>query len=278
MNRRDYGSDEQQFGASGPRRDAARQAQGYRRVPRGGEQYGQYSGQSPGSQQGGYAYDQGPFAQPRRTFRSEEEPEFGTPSAEDEGRVGGIERNSDPRTRSWAGATADPTFVEDWRSGESDWRRADFRRQQHGVNEGNDYNRNDYNRSDWRGQWRDPSLDSGRYQPQRGGYSWEHDSPNEGSHHPTLRERIFGRGPKNYSRSDDRIREDIHERLHAHPYVDSREVTVDVKDGIVNLSGTVTGRQDKHDVENIVDAVFGVKDIHNNIRVARTQNADLSRP
>ena len=89
MNRRDYGSDEQQFGASGPRRDAARQVQGYRRVPRGGEQYGQYSGQSPGSQQGGYAYDQGP--------------EFGAPSPESEGRRGGIEESADPRSRSWAG-------------------------------------------------------------------------------------------------------------------------------------------------------------------------------
>ena len=76
-----------------------------------------------------------------------------------------------------------------------------------------------------------------------------------------------GRGPKNYMRSDERILEDICERLWDADDVDASDVTVEVKDGEVTLSGNVGQRWTRHRIEDIADACGGVKDIHNEIRV-----------
>ena len=76
-----------------------------------------------------------------------------------------------------------------------------------------------------------------------------------------------GRGPKNYTRSDARIQEDISERLWDADDVDASDVTVEVKGGEVTLSGNVERRSIKHRIEDIADDCSGVKDIHNEIRV-----------
>jgi hypothetical protein len=75
--------------------------------------------------------------------------------------------------------------------------------------------------------------------------------------------------PKSYTRSDDRIREDLYERIMHHDYIDASEVTVNVSQGMVTLEGSVPERHMKHDIENIVDGCPGVKDIDNRLRVAR---------
>jgi hypothetical protein len=80
-----------------------------------------------------------------------------------------------------------------------------------------------------------------------------------------------GKGPKNYSRSDDRIREEVNERLTDHPDVDATEIDVQVKDGEVTLSGTVDERRTKRMAEECAEQVWGVKEVHNQIRVAQTQ-------
>ncbi len=86
-------------------------------------------------------------------------------------------------------------------------------------------------------------------------------------------------GPRNYRRSDERIREDICERLtiplerfdHAgRAHLDASDVSVTVRDGTVTLEGTVSARQMKHQIEDIVDGVAGVREIENRIRVPRT--------
>lgn len=79
-----------------------------------------------------------------------------------------------------------------------------------------------------------------------------------------------GRGPKGYQRSDERVKEDICERLMAEPYLDASEVSVEVKDGKVMLEGTVPERPMKHRIEDVADACIGVKDIDNRIRVAQS--------
>jgi osmotically-inducible protein OsmY len=76
-----------------------------------------------------------------------------------------------------------------------------------------------------------------------------------------------GRGPKGYQRSDERLKEDISERLMSAACIDAREVTVAVEDGKVILQGTVTERRMKHRIEDMVDDCMGVKDIDNRIRV-----------
>lgn len=78
-----------------------------------------------------------------------------------------------------------------------------------------------------------------------------------------------GRGPKNYQRSDDRIREDVCERLTMDHDVDASEIEVNVQDGVVTLNGSVNDRHAKRLAEDICESVRGVKDVQNNIRVTR---------
>jgi hypothetical protein len=79
-------------------------------------------------------------------------------------------------------------------------------------------------------------------------------------------------GPKGYTRSDERLREDISERLMMADSIDSSEVTVSVKDCKVILEGTVPDRHMKHAIEDLVDAAPGVQDIDNRIRVGSGEN------
>jgi hypothetical protein len=81
-----------------------------------------------------------------------------------------------------------------------------------------------------------------------------------------------GRGPKGYARSDDRLRELICERLTEHPAVDASDITVQVADQEVTLSGTVDDRGIKHLVEDLIDGFGGVKEIHNQLRVRNREN------
>ena len=85
-------------------------------------------------------------------------------------------------------------------------------------------------------------------------------------HHPA-EQRAYPRGPKGYQRSDERLKEDICERLWMAYHIDSSEVTVEVKSGKVSLEGSVPNRYMKHSIEDIVDSTPGVSDIDNRVRV-----------
>lgn len=74
-------------------------------------------------------------------------------------------------------------------------------------------------------------------------------------------------GPKGYTRPDERIREDLCERLTHAGRLDVREVEVAVSEGWVTLSGTVPVRAQKYRIEDIAASVYGVKDVENRIRV-----------
>lgn len=76
-----------------------------------------------------------------------------------------------------------------------------------------------------------------------------------------------GVGPKNYRRSDERLMEDISERLTDDEDLDASEITVRVLEGKVTLEGTVDHRWMKHRAEDIADACTGVKDVDNRILV-----------
>jgi len=78
-----------------------------------------------------------------------------------------------------------------------------------------------------------------------------------------------GRGPKGYTRSDERIREDVSDRLTDDPYVDASEIEVSVSGGEVTLSGTVDSREAKRRAEDIAERVSGVRHVQNNLRVQR---------
>jgi len=76
-----------------------------------------------------------------------------------------------------------------------------------------------------------------------------------------------GMGPKGYKRADDRISEEVHERLTDESWVDASNISVSVSGGEVTLSGTVENREAKHRAERMVEDVSGVSHVQNNLRV-----------
>jgi osmotically-inducible protein OsmY len=64
-----------------------------------------------------------------------------------------------------------------------------------------------------------------------------------------------GHGPKGYTRADERILEDVCERLALAPMIDAREISVEVEDGEVALTGEVENRQIKRMAEDVVFTV-----------------------
>ena len=78
-------------------------------------------------------------------------------------------------------------------------------------------------------------------------------------------------------RSDERIREELCERLTEDDAIDPSDVSVAVKDGVVTLTGTVEQRWVKHSIEDMAEALGGVKDIVNQLRVARSGGAATAR-
>jgi hypothetical protein len=92
---------------------------------------------------------------------------------------------------------------------------------------------------------------------------------NEGAHR--------GKGPKGYKRSDERIREDINDRLSDDDNLDASEIEVEIKNGEVTLTGTVTERSDKRRAEDVAESVSGVSNVENRIRISRSApHADSS--
>jgi osmotically-inducible protein OsmY len=79
-----------------------------------------------------------------------------------------------------------------------------------------------------------------------------------------------GRGPKNYRRPDERIREDVIGRLTQHSMIDATDIEVTVNNGEVTLAGTVESRQMKRWAEDEADCVWGVVDVHNQLRIHTT--------
>lgn len=75
-----------------------------------------------------------------------------------------------------------------------------------------------------------------------------------------------GRGPKNYARSDERICDDINDRLTEDVWIDASEIEVTVTSGEVVLSGTVEDRPSKRRAEDCAEDVSGVKHVQNNLR------------
>jgi hypothetical protein len=80
--------------------------------------------------------------------------------------------------------------------------------------------------------------------------------------------KLTGRGPKGYKRSDERIHEEVSERI-ARSWVNAEEVEVKVENGEVTLTGFVESRQEKRMIEDLADDVFGVDEVHNHLRMRR---------
>jgi hypothetical protein len=81
-----------------------------------------------------------------------------------------------------------------------------------------------------------------------------------------------GKGPRGYKRPDDRIREDVSDRLSDDPVVDASDVEVSVREGEVTLSGHVDSKEAKRRAEDLVERVSGVTDVQNNLRIRRSEH------
>jgi len=86
-----------------------------------------------------------------------------------------------------------------------------------------------------------------------------------------------GRGPRGYKRSDNRIEEDINERLTEHSMIDASDVEVSVQNGEVTLRGHVDHREAKRIAEDIAESVFGVKEVNNQIKVKQRGESEETK-
>ncbi len=76
------------------------------------------------------------------------------------------------------------------------------------------------------------------------------------------------RPPRTYRRPDERILDDVYERI-ARSGADAEEVQIEVKDGVVMLSGNVPSRLDRRIIDELTGAVLGVREVHNHLKLAR---------
>lgn len=141
------------------------------------------------------------------------------------------------------------------------------------------YGRDDYGRNDYASRARSYESDEGR-----GGRGWWDRTSDEvsswfGDEDAERRRRMDeqgqggrggghrGRGPRGYTRSDDRIRDDVNDRLTDDAYVDASDIDVTVSGCEVTLGGTVDSRMARRRAEDIAEAVSGVTHVQNNLRV-----------
>lgn len=121
-----------------------------------------------------------------------------------------------------------------------------------------DYGRGGPGRADERG-WRERTGDEVR--------SWFGD---EEAERRRRMDEYRCRGPRDYTRSDERIREDVCDRLTDDPIIDASEIAISVANGEVTLSGTVDTRLEKRRAEDYAEDVSGVKNVHNQLRVEQS--------
>lgn len=76
-----------------------------------------------------------------------------------------------------------------------------------------------------------------------------------------------GRGPRGYQRGDERIREDICDRLTDDHRIDASDIEVQVNKGEVTLAGSVRSREEKRCAEDVIERISGVRDVNNHLKV-----------
>ncbi len=90
----------------------------------------------------------------------------------------------------------------------------------------------------------------------------DHDEREEGKHR--------GKGPKNYTRSQERIKEDVSDKLTEDSFLDASNIEVEVNGNEVTLTGQVDSRYSKHRAEDLAEDVTGVAHVQNNLRAKET--------
>lgn len=149
-----------------------------------------------------------------------------------------------------------------------------------------------------RGEWRGNAFDDGSYlgddwrdRSGEGARNWLSDEsrrvagvddPRGISHlsgygtpgsRPYGQQGLYGRQtPKGYTRSDERIKDDVCEHLYHANDIDLSDVSIETRNGTLILEGTVPERRMKHRIEDIAEQCIGVSDVENRIRVSRGES------
>jgi hypothetical protein len=136
---------------------------------------------------------------------------------------------------------------------------------------GYDYERGygDGGRGDGGRDFEDRARDAGEFFRRTGRRvaNWFSDVAGEGSEMGRDEDRgARGLGPKGYKRSDERISDEVHQRLTDDPWLDASDIGVAVSGGEVTLTGSVANREAKHRAERLVEDLSGVTHVQNNLR------------
>jgi len=194
-----------------------------------------------------------------------------------EGYYGTADRDYDYGWRNQFGGTYDRDYDYDWRGQYRGTYNRDYEYGRRGY--GGIYDRDyDYGRRGYGGTY-DRDYERGWRGQSGGGYDQGYDYGWQGRSEPTwtyteawwIPGPQTGRGPRSYRRSDDRIREDVNDRLMQHGQIDASDIDVRVQNCEVTLTGTVNSRQEKRMAEDTAEAVWGVKEVHNQLRVKQGQ-------
>lgn len=207
------------------------------------------------------------------------------------------EHNDEPYYRSQGGGYEEPYYREQQRHGygRSGYYGEPYRGRRAGRYYSQPSGAYDYGRSEYGERGREPYYQRGyegeyREPYYRGGYgrgaedrglleragdeikSWFGDEEAERRRRADeMRKGIYaGRGPRGYQRSDERISEDINDRLTDDWYIDASDVEVSVNNGMVTLTGRVDSREEKRRAEDIAECVSGVTDVSNQLRAGRS--------
>lgn len=75
----------------------------------------------------------------------------------------------------------------------------------------------------------------------------------------------WNKGPRGYTRSDERVFDQVCGVLAQDPHLDASAIEVKVESGIVTLSGKVENRRMKQHAEYLIEHIFGVRDVQNTL-------------
>ena len=106
----------------------------------------------------------------------------------------------------------------------------------------------------YRASERDPYFS--HLHPTSGGSVWQR-----------LKDKLTGKSPKNWSRADAQIKEDVSDALTYRGDLDASDIEVAVHAAEVTLTGTVTDRRSKRIAEEVAEGVRGVRDVHNRLTI-----------
>jgi hypothetical protein len=76
-----------------------------------------------------------------------------------------------------------------------------------------------------------------------------------------------GRGPRGYQRSDERILEELNDRLTAHGLIDASDIETRVENCEITLEGFVDSREAKRAAADLAEDIPGVTDVHSRLRL-----------